>query len=130
MKALEKDRARRYETADGAGGRTSARHLADEPVARRAAERGATGCASSCAATASAVGAATTVFSLAGGVRVRAGAEVGGGGAGARPRVAAEQLAREEAARAQTEADTAEQVSEFLTNLFEVANPSGRAGAR
>jgi len=42
--------------------------------------------------------------------------------------MAAEQLAREEAGRAQTEAATAEQVSDFLGNLFRVSNPSESRG--
>ena len=50
MKCLEKDRARRYETADGLA-RDVERHLRDEPVEASPARRPATGCGSSPAGT-------------------------------------------------------------------------------
>ena len=46
MKALEKDRTRRYETANGFGADVL-RHLASEPVVAAPAKIGLTGCGSS-----------------------------------------------------------------------------------
>ncbi|MCG6955699.1 MAG: serine/threonine-protein kinase [Gemmatimonadetes bacterium] len=120
MRAMEKDRARRYNTANGLALELR-RYLNDEPVLARPPSaayrlsklvrrhRGVVA-ALSVAALALAVG---TVAATVGMVRARAAREAA---------LAAEQ-------QAATEARTATQVSDFLVNLFEMNDPSESGGA-
>jgi non-specific serine/threonine protein kinase/serine/threonine-protein kinase len=113
MKAMEKDRTRRYETANGLA-LDIRRHLRHEPVLARApsaaywigkfARRHKAG-----------VGFAATLLLLVVGVAVAM-------------TLQAASIARERD-RANLEAETAAQVSEFLVGLFEVSDPSQARGS-
>jgi non-specific serine/threonine protein kinase/serine/threonine-protein kinase len=120
MKALEKDRARRYGSpADLAA--DIRRHLRNEPVAagppgaayraRKFVARHRVGVLA---------GAAVVLSALVG---------VAGLSAGLVRALRAEGVARDEAGRANQEADTAREVVDFLVDLFEVSDP-GRAQGR
>ncbi len=119
MKALEKDRARRYETANGFA-LDLRRYLDDEPVLARApsaayrlgklVRRHRTVMAALAVAALALVGG--TVAATLGMLRARAAREAA---------VAAQ-------TQAATEARTARQVSDFLIDLFEVSDPSESRG--
>jgi len=119
MKALEKDRARRYETANGFA-LDLRRYLDDEPVLARAPSatyrlgklirrHRAVVAALGVAALALVGGTAATTLGM---LRARAAREAA---------LAAQQ-------QAATEARTARQVSDFLVDLFEVSDPSEAPG--
>jgi eukaryotic-like serine/threonine-protein kinase len=111
LKAMDKDRTRRYETANGLAMDVE-RHLADEPVVARppsARDRIAKFVRRNRPAVVA--GAVATV------------AVIGGAAAS----TAGFLQAREQQARAERSAATAEQVTEFLVGLFRVSDP-GRKG--
>ena len=119
MKALEKDRTRRYDTAAGLAGDVR-RHLRHEPVTAgppsamyrsgKFVRRHRFG-----------VCAAAALVLLLAGVAVAM--------ANQARRIARERdRANQESARATREADAARQVSAFLTRLFELSNPSEARG--
>jgi tetratricopeptide (TPR) repeat protein len=120
MKAMEKDRARRYETANGLG-MDLRRVLDDEPVVARppsAAYRAGKfvrrhrGVVAALGVAVLAL-AAGTAAATAGMLRARA----------------AQQAAQQAEARTATEARTARQVSDFLIELFEVNDPGVARGS-
>jgi serine/threonine protein kinase/Tfp pilus assembly protein PilF len=120
MRAMEKDRARRYDTANGLALELR-RYLNDEPVLARPPSaayrlgklvRRHRGVAAALLVAALAL-AAGTVAATVGMLRARAAREAA--------------LAAEE--QAATDARTAKQVSDFLVNLFEVSDPSESGGA-
>ena len=120
MKAMEKDRSRRYDTANGLGMELR-RVLDDEPVLARppsAAYRAGKfvrrhrGVVAAMGVAALAL-AAGTAAATAGMIRARA----------------AQQVAQEAEARAAIEAGTARQVSDFLIELFEVNEPGTARGS-
>ena len=119
MKALEKDRTRRYDTAVGLA-HDVRRHLRHEPVVagppgaayrtRKFVRRHRFG-----------VAAAATLVLLLGGFGVAMAAQA--------RRIAGERdRANQESARATREADAARQVSDFLIRLFELSDPSEARG--
>jgi len=120
MKALEKDRIRRYQTANALAGDIR-RHLSNEPVsagppstvyrAKKFVRRHRFGVVAA---------AALVLLLLAFGVTMAVQAE----------RIARERdRANQEAVRATEEAATAKQVSDFLVGLFQVSNPSEARGS-
>jgi non-specific serine/threonine protein kinase/serine/threonine-protein kinase len=120
MKAIEKDRGRRYETANGLALELR-RYLDDEPILARPPSAGYR--LAKLARRHRGVVVASAVAMLA----LVVGATAAGVGF-VRARAATE-LARAAEAHAETEAATARQVSEFLIDLFEVSDPgTGRGG--
>jgi tetratricopeptide (TPR) repeat protein/tRNA A-37 threonylcarbamoyl transferase component Bud32 len=112
MKAMDKDRARRYETANGLA-MDLQRYLANEPVVARPPSAGYRAAKFVRRHRAVVIAAAAAVLALVVGALL-----------------ATAEMIRVTRAEAQTrrEAETAQQVSDFLVSLFEVSDPSEARG--
>jgi tetratricopeptide (TPR) repeat protein/tRNA A-37 threonylcarbamoyl transferase component Bud32 len=113
MKAMDKDRARRYETANGLA-MDLQRYLADEPVVARPPSAGYRAAKFVRRHRVAVIAASAGVVALVAGALLATAAMI-----------------RATRAEAQTrrEAETAQQVSDFLVSLFEVSDPSEARGS-